>query len=529
MLTIIVFILILSLLIFVHELGHFITAKKVGIVVEEFGIGYPPRAVKVWQDEGKITLDGQEMVIGRKTKVPRDLQTGATVIVETKLRPDGRMETVKIEAIKQDEDDDGEAEGAVKIDALEKPTEYSLNWIPFGGYVKMLGEEDPTAPGSFASKSKRARFTVLVAGATMNLITAVILFTIMFMTGQPEPVGPTYVIEVVPNSPADQAGIQPNDVIVNVDGIAIEAAQDLVDYVDTRRGERITLTLLQGDTEREVNLIPRVNPPFGEGSMGVGIHTQYTQLLVVDVSPGLPADAAGLQAKDIILAADGVVIESPGMMYQYLEIKDGQPVTLSVLRDEQVFDTVIQPQPLGADHPTLEQLAMAGLSEQEIPALGLRVKPEILGQRITQLPFGQALMTSVNATASIIIQTITIPVAVLKKVIPAEQARPVGPVGIYRITDSAVEVSREENKIYPLLFLAAILSTALAVTNLLPLPALDGGRILFIIVEAIRGKRISPEKEGAIHFFGLTLLLMLMVVISFYDVSDPIDVSGMFR
>ena len=69
----------------------------------------------------------------------------------------------------------------------------------------------------------------------------------------------------------------------------------------------------------------------------------------------------------------------------------------------------------------------------------------------------------------------------------------------------------------------------LAVTNLLPLPALDGGRILFIIVEAIRGKRISPEKEGAIHFIGLALLLMLMAVISFYDVSDPIDVSGMFR
>jgi len=217
------------------------------------------------------------------------------------------------------------------------------------------------------------------------------------------------------------------------------------------------------------------------------------------------------------------------MVYQYLETKDAQPITLSVLRGEQTFDTALQPLPLEADRPTLEQLAMAGLSQQEIPALGLKVEPEILGQRITQLPFAQALMTGVNATAGIVVQTIAIPIAVLKKVIPAEQARPVGPVGIYQITDSAVEVSREENRIYPILFLAAILSTALAVTNLLPLPALDGGRILFIIVEAIRGKRISPEKEGAIHFIGLALLLMLMVVISFYDVSDPIDVSGMFR
>jgi regulator of sigma E protease len=317
--------------------------------------------------------------------------------------------------------------------------------------------------------------------------------------------------------------------IVSVDGIPIEAAKDLVDYVDTRKGETVTLKLLRGNEEREVNLIPRVNPPYGEGSMGVSIHTQYTQLRVVNVSPGSPADAAGLQAGDIIQTADGVVMESPGMVYQYLETKDAQPITFSVLRNGQTFDTVLRPHPLEADRPTLEQLAMAGLSQQEIPALGLTVEPEILGQRITKLPFGRALMMGLSATTGIVVQTITLPVAAIKKLIPVEQIRPVGPVGIYQITDSAVQVSRQENRIYPLLFLAAILSTALAVTNLLPLPALDGGRILFIIVEAIRGKRISPEKEGAIHFIGLTLLLMLMVVISFYDVSDPIDVSGMFR
>jgi regulator of sigma E protease len=75
---------------------------------------------------------------------------------------------------------------------------------------------------------------------------------------------------------------------------------------------------------------------------------------------------------------------------------------------------------------------------------------------------------------------------------------------------------------FPILWLTAILSTALAVTNLLPLPALDGGRILFVLIEAVRGKRVAPEKEGAIHFIGLALLLTLMLVISYYDVSDPI-------
>ena len=95
-------------------------------------------------------------------------------------------------------------------------------------------------------------------------------------------------------------------------------------------------------------------------------------------------------------------------------------------------------------------------------------------------------------------------------------------MGIYQQTSSAVDAAITLDWWFPILWLTAILSTALAVTNLLPLPALDGGRILFILVEAVRGKRISPEKEGAIHFIGLALLLTLMLVISYYDVSDPI-------
>jgi len=166
---------------------------------------------------------------------------------------------------------------------------------------------------------------------------------------------------------------------------------------------------------------------------------------------------------------------------------------------------------------------------QSVPAIGAELEADLFGQRIVKQSPPQALLMGVSATAGIVAQTFTVPIAVLRKIIPAEQARPVGPFGIYQITDTAVDVSRETNVIYPILFVAAILSTALAVTNLLPLPALDGGRILFIIVEAIRGKRIAPEKEGAIHFIGLALLLMLMVIISYYDLTNPIDVSGIFR
>ncbi len=525
-LTIIVFVLILSLLIFVHELGHFLTAKKAGIVVEEFGIGYPPRAVKLWQDEGKITLDGHDFIIGRKTKVPRTLQTGSEVYVETAPRPDGQMEVTRIEVIDPKKRPEGDTRPTALVEGLEKPTEYTLNWIPFGGFVKMLGEEDPSAPGSFASQSKRVRFMVLVAGATMNLLTAIVIFTVMFMTGQPEPVGPTFITEVIPNSPAEAAGLQPGDQILQVDDVKIETATDLVEYTRDHRGVEVTLTILRNGRQGQIRIVPRRNPPPGEGAMGVGIYTQYAQLRVNSVTPGSPAEAAGLHPGDILFQVDGNLLEVPAGLVSYLREHSGRAVMLTVQRGAARLTTMLKPD-VAALPPADTPLDTAFV--QSIPALRAALEADFFGQRIVKESPPRALLMGVSATAGIVVQTFTVPIAVLRHIIPAEQARPVGPFGIYQITDTAVDVSRETNLIYPILFVAAILSTALAVTNLLPLPALDGGRILFIIVEAIRGKRIAPEKEGAIHFIGLALLLMLMVIISYYDLTNPIDVSGLFR
>ena len=177
MITVIAFIIILSILIFVHELGHFIVAKRAGITVEEFAIGFPPRAVKVWQDEGKITLDGHEFTISRKVKVPRTVQPGARVTAETGIDSKGRPMVTQLEVVDANSEtkDTQEAKGSeakffdllgflnrksatvtdtetgptATVEAVSRPTEYSINWIPLGGYVRMVGEEDPSAPGSF--------------------------------------------------------------------------------------------------------------------------------------------------------------------------------------------------------------------------------------------------------------------------------------------------------------------------------------------------------------------------------------------
>lgn len=453
--TIIAFIIILSILIFVHELGHFVVAKRAGITVEEFAIGFPPRAVKVWQDEGKITLDGQDYIIGRKVKVPRQIQPGSQIYAETTVDNKGRHVVTRLSLVETSAKTPKPVEGSeaklfnmmsrdaaqiknssdipvATVDTIERPTEYSINWIPLGGYVRMVGEEDPDAPGSFASKSKRVRFAVLAAGSLMNLVTAVFFFTLTSMSGVPEPItgtnlvgeqtpiAQTVITAVVEDTPAAMAGLEAGDIIAGADEVSFNHIGDLIYYVGENKGNEITLQVERGDENFATSLTPRVNPPAGQGSMGVGIS------------------------------------------YEGIE------------------------------------------SEK------------------TYYPLSSAVVRGFQQTGEYIGLTFYLPVAILRGVIPAEAARPTGPVGIYQQTGTAVDAAVERNWWFPVLWLTGILSTALAITNLLPLPALDGGRILFVIIEAIRGKRIAPEKEGAIHFIGLALLLMLMIVISYYDVSNPI-------
>lgn len=450
MVTLIAFILILSLLIFVHELGHFVVAKRSGIIVEEFGFGYPPRAWKFWQEEGSITLAGQRYAIGRKINVPRGLHPGVQVSVETAPRAGGRLEVTRLDLIsprkekqaadRRQPDQAANAEQAPKrpvyvVEALERPTEYTLNWIPFGGFVRMLGEEDPNSPGSFASKSKRTRLAVLVAGAGMNLILAAVVFSLTYMAGVPEPVFGTnaagerlpvvsvVVDEVVPDAPGAEAGLQTGDVIISVDSRELRFPGDLIDYIDEKKGTAVDLQVQRGGELLTLRLVPRSNPPQGQGPIGITLHHE-------------------------------------------------------------------------------------------------------LQRQVVYYPLGEALVRGTLETGRIVGFTFFVPVAIIQNIIPAEAARPTGPVGIYQLTGQAVNASVNLQWWYPVLWITAMLSTALAVTNLLPLPALDGGRIFFILVEAVRGKRIDPEKEGAIHFIGLAILVTLMVVISYYDVTDPIQLPS---
>jgi len=140
----------------------------------------------------------------------------------------------------------------------------------------------------------------------------------------------------------------------------------------------------------------------------------------------------------------------------------------------------------------------------------------------TCYPLDRAIVLGARETGSTMALIAIVPVQIIRGLIPADQARPTGIVGIARMTADAVEQTVDTGWLFPIVQMMAVISIAIGVTNLLPIPALDGGRLFFVLLEAIRGKRIPPEREGAIHFIGLTALLALMLVITYFDVTTDI-------
>jgi regulator of sigma E protease len=416
LLTILSLVIALSIMVFGHEFGHFIVAKRSKVVVEEFGFGYPPRLLSFWHTEGRIAVGGKQIVIPRKFRLPEGLQARSLVTYETTTDAKGREVLARIEQV---DPQDPSAVGANRVELLDPGTVFTLNAIPFGGFAKMLGEEDPEFPGSLASKSKLTRIFVLSAGVGMNLLTAIAFFSLALGLGAPTVADPenAVVSSVSPGSPAEAAGLQVDDVILQADTTQILTIQDLQNFTQAHLGQSVDLTVQRGDQVLHITLVPRTSPPAGEGPMGISLSPR----------------------------------------------------------------TVIK-------HYVWYQAIWSGLKE----------------------------------TGSMTAFILTVPVQVAKGLIPANLARPVGPVGLGEIVGETVKYSLNTGWWFPVMQLMGSLSVSLAVTNLLPLPGLDGGRILFVVIEGIRGRRIDPSKEGLVHFIGLLLLVALMLFITWQDVVNPL-------
>jgi len=302
-------------------------------------------------------------------------------------------------------------------------TLYSFNLLPFGGFVRIFGEDEATAdPRSFSSRSIHERFWILFAGVLMNFILAYLLFTVGHILGLPAIVDgaefsrardvKVQIIEVAAESPADMAEIQVGDSIVQLsDGtetIVVQDTEEVQAFINARRGQELSFGLVRGEQARTVALTPRRDPPAGEGAIGIAM-----------VKVG--------------------IVAAPWYLAPWEGAKTTFNMTIATARGLASF-------------------------------------------------FGNLLTGTIVGDIA-------------------------GPVGIARIAGEASRLGF----IY-LLQLTALLSINLAILNILPIPALDGGRILFLIIEKVRGVPVNARISQMVHAAGFVLLIALMLFITYRDI-----------
>ncbi|MEM7114407.1 MAG: M50 family metallopeptidase [Chloroflexota bacterium] len=230
---------------------------------------------------------------------------------------------------------------------------------------------------------------------------------------------------------------------------------------------------------------------------------------ISNVNPDSPAETAGLLAGDVILRVDGELADTSNVLVEQVHARAGQPIELLVSRDGQELTLNLTPRLPGEYDPSTEG------------PIGVGLMLSTTGERISRNPL-EAGRDAVSFMGNYVSLYVRLPSMLMNGEISPQEARPVSIVGISQIAGQAAEASAENRNLFPILSIAAFINVALGLTNLLPLPALDGGRILFVLIEAVRGRRIEPEREGMVHVIGMLVLLGLMVLMIVQDIVNPI-------
>jgi len=419
-------IVMLGPILLIHELAHFIFAKLAGARVEEFGFGFPPRLLGLWRGQGFLKIGNTRIVIPRAFKLPTDLEAGDWVVAVTTQRDDGSYILERLSVLDRDEDSlspehEQSSEGVRMrgvVEELEPGTLYSLNLLPLGAFVRMTGEEDPSDPRSLAAQPKRWRLAVLAAGPVVNIVAALVLLLGAYTGGVPTQ-WQVKVTEVMPETPAEQAGLRPGDLVVSADG-----------------------------------------EPIDEG----------------------------------LAELHGIIRAAPGETVDLKVERGGQQLSLTAMPERREGDGF----------------------------LGIMMAPWPDRSGVERYSLPRALRASVSDLVTIVRRTFELPVMLIRGDVSSQEARPASVVGISQIMTFSLQQSIEWGLAFPALQTASLISLALGMTNLLPLPALDGGRILFVLLEAIRGRRIPPEREAVVHLIGMVILVGLMLLVMLQDFLNPI-------
>jgi regulator of sigma E protease len=297
-------------------------------------------------------------------------------------------------------------------------TKFTLNLLPIGGFVRPKGENDPNIPDGLAAANPWKRLGVLIAGPLANLLVGVALYAmIISRLGAPVP-DQVQVVEVVPGSPAEQAGLLPGDLIIQVDETEIDGTESIHNAIYDSLGQTTQITFLRDGQATTVTLVPRPEPPEGEGAIGIVMSNPTEPVSVIAALP------AGI-----------------GAVYQHSEM------------------------------------------------------------------------------------LLTFPVKIIRGEMDASEGRLLGFKGMFDVFQAVQETEVEQNipSGVNVLGFFATLTISFGILNLLPIPALDGGRIMFTLPEIILGRRVPPKYENAIHLVSLALLLMLLLFVNLQDFLNPIS------
>lgn len=392
-------------------------------------------------------------------------------------------------------------------------TDYRICLLPFGGYVKMAGGDPGDSrtgdPDELTSKPRWQRVLISFAGPAANFILAFLLMAGLYMTyNQVENwlTGPA-VTDVIPqDSAAWKAGIRPGDKIVRFDKLKNPTWEQLEDRAAADANTTVPMTLertVDGQPQ-EVHTSLFINDPskdddFDVDSLGLLPKKQDGPLGVRDVIAGDPASKAGLKAGDKIVAIDGQPVYSVDAVTAWLQQSDGHPVMLNVLR--------------GNQHLTLMATPIWGDNGTGKMGYRLGFYPELPPYHIEQLSLPKAVRASIKINA----QYSGLILHVLRRMVsrPSNVQQFSGPIGIAKATGEAVSMPGWK----PLIGLMAGISLNLGILNLLPFPILDGGTILFLLIEGTLRRDLNQELKERMYQVAFVVIVLFFVFIMFNDVA----------
>jgi regulator of sigma E protease len=385
-------------------------------------------------------------------------------------------------------------------------TDYRINAIPLGGYVKMSGEnpmdQRTDDPGEFMNHSRWHRFLIAIAGPTMNILLAVVLLTVVYMVHYEYPIyldKAAVVQGVRKDSPAQQVGIQAGDRIIKIDGIENPTWEQVQPKVWLSPNQPLEITIQRGSQVLQKTLMPKAVTSSEVGSAG---WFPEEPVVVGRIDPNLPAAKAGMKEDDRIVSLNGKPVPSIESMIETLQQTKNQPVDLQVERSGQTLDFKLTPVLSQTEDPK-EQRYRLGFVNKGVT-------------KVSQLPFAQALSLSLEQNKKYSYMILELAKKMVQRKISMRAIS--GPIGIAQDAGYAAQ----QKGWTPLMELTAGISLNLGIFNLLPIPILDGGVILFLLIEGLMRRDISMTIKERVYQAAFVFLVLFAVMVIYNDLMKTI-------